>query len=565
MADYLSYNGSNNNGGGSSKFLILMGAMMLFFIAMPFFMPSQPQDKKDDEKTPQTQEKSIENLAVTVKYPVESRVLESDQFQITWSNIGGGRAKDIFIKDPDRYFEHGDFIRSQKPANDQTAGILPFQMTLPSFGVSAETQFQTTSPDTVHNEVKFTYVDPAGRYQFDKTFSTTDVPYVVHTKVALTNRTDQPVNDSLSISFFIKQIEGEEPGLFTPGAYVAAKCYADGDMEYVDATDKDETETYSKSVKWFGVDESYFAMAMMMTYAGTCEIKNTDGLLSSTYSIPLTLNPNATTSYEFDVYVGPKEARYLEAAGEASNLPSVIDYGWMEVLAKPMAWILDKFHELTGNWGLAIILLTIIVRLLLWPIAQKSQLSMMRMSKIAPLMQKLQEQYKDDPQTLQQKQLELYQQHQINPFGCLPLLLQMPIFFALYRCIFVTGGLYKADFVLWIHDLSARDPYFVLPVLCVGLLVLQQVLTPSVAKNTQQKVMMIAMPVFFGLMMLFLPAGLNLYMLVSSMFSMGQSFYVRRLIAREDAKAAADGPNPDVIDVDSLSSKDKRAAKRRDK
>ncbi len=569
MAEYLNYNGSNDSGGKSSNWLILMGLMMLAFIVMPYFMPQQKPESLP-EKTQDTQETKDDSLVVSVKYPIESRVLESDQYQITWTNAGGGRVQDVLIKDPDRYFEHGDFIRSQKSENENLGGILPFRMTLPAMGVTAETQFQTASPADSHNEVKYTYVDPEGKFQFDKSFSTTDVPYIVHTKIALTNRTDQAISDKLSIAFFIKQIKGEEPGLFTPGAYVAAKCYADGDLEYVDATDKNETESYQKSLQWFGVDESYYAMIMMTNYGGSCEIKNEvkneESLLSSTYALPLVLNPNSTTTYEFDVYMGPKEARYLSAAGEDHNLPAVIDYGWMEVLAKPMAWILDKFHELTGNWGFAIILLTIIVRLLLWPIAQKSQLSMMRMSKIAPLMQELQEKYKDDPQTLQQKQLELYQKQGINPFGCLPLLLQMPIFFALYRCIFVTGGLYKADFVFWIHDLSARDPFFILPILCVALLIVQQLLTPTATKNKQQKIMMITMPAFFGLMMLFLPAGLNLYMFVSSLFSMGQSFYVRHIIAQEEgAKAVAADANG-VIDIEpsTLSSKERRAAKRRE-
>lgn len=142
----------------------------------------------------------------------------------------------------------------------------------------------------------------------------------------------------------------------------------------------------------------------------------------------------------------------------------------------------------------------------------------------------------------------------------------MPIFFALYRCIFVTGGLYHAPFVLWIQDLSAPDPFFILPILSVVLLILQQVLTPSTTKNLQQKIMMYSMPAIFGLMMLFLPSGLCLYMVVSSTFSMAQSFYVRRIIAKEndgDNNNNNNG-NDDVIDVESLSSKDKRAAKRRE-
>jgi YidC/Oxa1 family membrane protein insertase len=285
--------------------------------------------------------------------------------------------------------------------------------------------------------------------------------------------------------------------------------------------------------------------------------------------MPVTLDAQKSISYEFDIYLGPKESRYLQDFGEERHLDAMIDYGWMEVLAKPMAWILDKFHDLTGNWGIAIILLTIIVRMLLWPVAQKSSTSMMRMSKLAPLMQELQEKYKDDPQTLMQKQAELYKKFNINPFGCLPLLLQMPIFFALYRCIFVTGGLYHAEFFGWIHDLSAKDPYFVLPLISVGLIVFQQLITPTATKNKQQKYMMMFMPVMIGAMMLWLPAGLCLYMVISSMIGMVQSLYTRKILAAEEgdlANAVTEGLGANagrVIEVERTESKDKRVRKRR--
>ena len=543
--DYLSYNGPENNKGGG-RFYIAMAVMMLFFIILPYFMPQpeQPQEALDDKTA-----SSSELVPVVVKYPIETRTLETDDYSLTMTNAGGARIESFHIKLPERYSEHGDFIRSQKNESNAVGGLLPLTMELKSFGINPETSFKTTSEDPNHKEIRFVYTDPDEKYQFEKIFTTTDKPYVVHTRLALTNRSSDLISDNLSIALFIRQIEGEEPGIFPPGSYVAAKCHSDGEMEYLDATDKDENEKFTKNLKWFAVDESYFVIAMSAEFANACELRNDNGILKSIMNVPVTMAPGTTTSYDFDMYVGPKESKYLANFGQERELDEIIDYGWIEVLAKPMAWILDKFHQWTGNWGLAIILLTLIVRVLLWPIAQKSQISMMRMSKIAPLMQEIQEKYKDDPATMQQKQLELYQQHQINPFGCLPLLLQMPIFFALYRCIFVTGGLYHAPFVLWIRDLSAPDPYFILPLLSVGLLVLQQLLTPTATKNKQQKIMMISMPILFGLMMLFLPSGLCLYMVISSTFSMAQSFYVRHLMAKEDDTAADSHDGKGVIDV----------------
>lgn len=561
--DYISYQGNDNKNNGSRSILILAFIFILLILA-PFISPQNNMARDAADATPieDNADNTPKDIPVAVKFPVQTRTLETDQLTISMTNVGGGRPNSILIKDPDRYAQHGEFIRSQKQTDEDHADILPLAVDFPALGITRDTQFETISAPDDHKTAAFAYTTPNGNLKFVKTFSTTDKPYVIHAKFDITNLSTQNIQSDLSLTLFIKQIEGEEPGLFTPGSYVAAKCFTDDTMEYLDATDKDKEESYSKEIRWFAVDESYFAIAAAIPNAKECHLENDNGLLASHLQVPVAVDQGKTTSLEFDIYTGPKESKYLAYLGDDVELEKIIDYGWIEVLAKPMAFILDKFHQWTGNWGLAIILLTIIVRILLWPIAQKSQISMMRMSKIAPLMQELQEKYKDDQATLAQKQMELYKEQNVSPFGCLPLLLQMPIFFALYRCIFVTGGLYHASFVLWIKDLSAPDPFFVLPLISVGLLVLQQLLTPSTAKNTQQKVMMFSMPVIFGIMMLFLPAGLCLYMVVSSGFSMAQSFYVRHIIAKEDAEKQ--GPKVEVLNPENSSSKDRRAAKRRD-
>ncbi|MBR4986752.1 MAG: membrane protein insertase YidC [Proteobacteria bacterium] len=570
--NYLSYNGQGGGDGGSGRWAIMMGLLLLAVLALEYFLPKQPADQTPQGQTEQVQAPgdAAQAVPVSVLYQIEPRTLSTDSYDLTLTNAGGGRISSFHLKKPDRYFEHGDYIRSQKPEVDSKGGILPLEVTFPAFGIGPETQFKTVSDAGDSKQARFLYTDVNGNYEFEKIFAVTDDPYVVHVKFRLTNRSSQALADNMAISMYIKQIEGEEPGLFTPGSYVAAKCHSGGAMKYLDATDKDKEKTFDSKLNWFAVDESYFAIAMTADHGMSCEISNNkDGLLRSRLNTAVTIHPNETLTYSYDIFMGPKEARYLsfgEPQDKNLQLDSIIDYGFMEVLAKPMAWILDKFHEWTGNWGLAIIILTLIVRILLWPIAQKSQVSMSRMSKIAPLMQEIQEKYKDDPATMQQKQIELYQKYKISPFGCLPLLIQMPIFFALYRCIFVTGGLYRAPFFGWIQDLSARDPYFILPIISVLLLLGQQLLMPSTTKNKQQKIMMFAMPIIFGLMMLWLPSGLCLYMVISSLFSIVQSYYVRRMIAREEDIVPADGSSDaaDVIDVENLSSKDKRAAKRRE-
>lgn len=532
------YLNSQPSGQGGGRMLSMMFIMLLIFAVMPFFIkPPEPPQTSDEPSAATEAEAVVAPVTTHVAHQVETRSIETEDYKLVMTNAGGGRASSFFLKTPDRYVEHGDFIRSQKPENADFGGLLPFEMTLKSFQVFNETSFSVTSSPDDHSKIAFHYATPDGTFSVDKTFTKTDKPYVLHAEVKLTNNSTQNISDSLTTGLYIKQFENEEPGMFKPGTFVAAKCFTDGKMKYIDATDKEESENYKKSVAWTAVDESYFAIAIHPDKDNaTCVIENDGELIKSYLEVPLMISAGGSQTVSFDIFMGPKEAEYLAVFGH--ELPAMIDYGWIEVLAKPMAWILSVFHDWTGNWGLAIILLTLIVRLLLWPIAHKGQVGMMNMSKLAPLMKELQEKYKDDQQMFAQKQMELYKQYNINPMaGCLPLLIQMPVFFALYRCIFVTGGLYNAPFYLWIKDLSSPDPYFILPVLSVLLMVSQQFLMPSQVKNTQQRVMMLLMPVMFGAMMLFLPSGLCLYMIISAGIGMIQSFYVRRVMARSDLVA----------------------------
>lgn len=560
--DDLTYNAQQKKGGGSSSLLFMMMMLVLVFVALPYFNRDKDPQKQEQNapKAPIADTTSTApkpNIALT--YPISEKTLQTNEYSLSITNAGGGRLKHFNIKLPERYAKHGEFIRSQKSDDDSLGGILPFELTMPSIGLKSETQFQMLD-STEPNTIKLGFTDNSGLIQLTKTFRTTDTPYVLELSLNLQNASPNPIEDKLSAALYIKQIEGEEPGLFTPGSLVAAKCFAEKDLEVIDASDTDEAELFSKDVEWIAADESYYAMAMYAQNASQCEIVNKEGLLSATMHTPFVVPAGQSSTQTFQIYLGPKEAEYLKAFGH--DLDEVIDYGWMEILAKPMAWLLKVFHSWTGNWGLAIILLTLIIRALLWPVAQKSQESMIRMSKLSPKIQELQAKYKDNPQELQQQTMALYKEHNINPLGCLPLFLQMPVFFALYRTIYVTGGLYNAEFVLWIHDLSAPDPYFILPILTVVLFVLQQLVTPQSVKSTQQKVMLYSLPVVFGIMMLFLPSGLCLYMVVSTGFSILQGVYTRRKLARADALLVTNTSTTTLNDE--LDAKARRAAKRRD-
>lgn len=229
---------------------------------------------------------------------------------------------------------------------------------------------------------------------------------------------------------------------------------------------------------------------------------------------------------ELNIFLGPKEHEIL---GKYTNgVFSVIDYGWFDVIAKPLFVVLEFFHGLTGNWGWAIILLTVVAKLLFFPLSQKSFRSMQRLQKLQPLVQKLQDVYKDDREKLNQEMLRLYRENKVNPLGgCLPMLLQIPIFFALYKVLLESIELKGAGWILWIKDLAQMDPYYVTPVLMGATMVIQQMMAPKTGDPLQRKMMM-ALPFVFTFMFLTFPAGLVVYWLVSNILTIAQQWVIYR-------------------------------------
>jgi len=241
--------------------------------------------------------------------------------------------------------------------------------------------------------------------------------------------------------------------------------------------------------------------------------------------------------YVYELYVGPKDINLLKKA--EVGLEDSIDFWIVGFLAKPMLQVLKWCHSLMPSWTLAIILLTVLVKLLLLPLTQKSFGQMQRMSALKPQMDLLRERYGKDKNRLNQEMMNLYKREKVNPLGgCFPMLLQMPIWIALYRTIYSSAELYQAPMGLWIHDLSAPDPFFVMPLLLGVLMFAQQKMTPTATDSQQAKMMLYIMPVMFTVFMLFLPAGLNLYILVNTLLSLVQQYYLKRKFAAPTVPAA---------------------------
>ncbi|OSM00464.1 putative protein translocase subunit yidC [Magnetofaba australis IT-1] len=232
---------------------------------------------------------------------------------------------------------------------------------------------------------------------------------------------------------------------------------------------------------------------------------------------------------KYDLYIGPKEIRTLEAEGD--NLERAIDYGWFHFLAVPLVDTLLFFNDYLSNYGLAIILLTVLIKLAFFPLANKSYRSMNAMKKLQPKIEDLKKLYGSDKQRLNQEMMKLYQEHKVNPLGgCLPILVQIPVFFALYKTLFLSIEMRHAPFALWIHDLSAMDPYYVLPLLMGASMFLQSRLNPAPADPIQAKIMMF-LPVIFTVMFLSFPSGLVLYWFVNNVLSIAQQWYIMKKYA----------------------------------
>ncbi|VAX11208.1 Inner membrane protein translocase and chaperone YidC, long form [hydrothermal vent metagenome] len=252
------------------------------------------------------------------------------------------------------------------------------------------------------------------------------------------------------------------------------------------------------------------------------------------YSPLVSVAEGASHSFTSKLFIGPKLQQEMEDT--APGLELTVDYGWLTFLAKPIYWLLQKMYSLSNNWGWAIIFLTILIKAGFYKLSEASYKSMANMRKLAPRMQALKDRYGDDKAAMNQAMMKMYKQEKINPLGgCLPILVQIPVFIALYWVLLESVELRQAPFILWITDLSAKDPYFVLPVIMAASMFIQQKLNPAPLDPVQAKVMM-SLPFVFGIFFAFFPSGLVLYWVVNNLISITQQWFITKKIEQEVSK-----------------------------
>jgi YidC/Oxa1 family membrane protein insertase len=291
---------------------------------------------------------------------------------------------------------------------------------------------------------------------------------------------------------------------------------------------------------WVALVQHYFVSAFVPPNGVEREFfarKVGNDLFTAGVVVPVgTAAPGATASIEVPLYAGPQIQADLTAM--APGLDLVVDYGFLTIIASPMHWVLEKLHDLVGNWGWAIILLTILIKAIFFPLSAASYRSMAKLRLVTPRMQQIKERHGGDRARMQQEMMELYKTEKINPLGgCLPIVVQIPVFIALYWVLLGSVEMRNAPWIGWITDLSIKDPFFVLPLLMGITMFVQTKLNPTPPDPIQAKVMLF-LPIVFTGMFLFFPAGLVLYWTVNNILSIAQQWQITRMIESGKEKAA---------------------------
>lgn len=364
-----------------------------------------------------------------------------------------------------------------------------------------------------------------------KTLTFKKASYEVLVNYKLQNTSNQKIDTA---AYFQLIRDGEEPSgasKFVP-TYTGAAVFTDmAKLQKIDFSSIDKAKAeYPKEAKdgWIGILQHYFVSAWIPSEGGQREYfskKLESGLYSVGTIVPVTAEPGKATEVSAQLYAGPAQSSLDKVT---PGLDLSVDYGWLTVIAKPMFWVMTLLNSWVHNWGVAIILLTILIKLIFFPLSAASYRSMAKMRVVAPKLENIKKQYANDREKLNRAMMDLYKTEKINPLGgCLPVLIQIPVFIALYWSILESVEMRYAPFFGWIQDLSAADPYYILPLIMGASMIVQSKLNPTPPDPMQAKLMQI-MPVVFSVVFFFFPAGLVLYSVVNNILSIGQQWYITR-------------------------------------
>jgi YidC/Oxa1 family membrane protein insertase len=416
--------------------------------------------------------------------------------------------------------------------NDSDPNIYSFSTRATGINLPDSTLFspdadRLTVDKNASRQLTFNYISGQG-YTIRKIYTFSPGVYGIKLETRIFNNSAAPLVGTIQqVMTYPAEPKVKNNRFDTAGSYL----FSDNSLQSNKIKDvSTASKRYDKSILWSGFADKYFLSAILAEKSSIASVelkKNSAGFFESVVSSPqFTVNPGQSTTVAQNLFIGPKDIDILKAQG--NSLVQSLDLGWFTIIAKPMLYSLKFLYHYVGNYGVAIIILTIILKALFFPLTHKSFKSMKGMQKIQPEMTKLREKFKDDKDSMNKAVMELYREHKVNPMGgCLPMVVQIPVFFALYKSLMFSIELRHAPFFFWLTDLADKDPYYIMPVIMGISMFFQQKMTPSNMEPLQQK-MMLALPVVFTFMFLSFPSGLVLYWLVNNILTIGQQMYINK-------------------------------------
>jgi YidC/Oxa1 family membrane protein insertase len=480
-------------------------------------------------KTVNTSPASFDSMPTTA--PQKDVHVETDLYVAVFS-ARGASLKTLTLKNYRE--ENSPTAKKVTLGSDADPGILSFAsratgINLLDSAVYVPDVASLTIEKSGSRQLSFNYISGQG-YTVRKIYTFSAGGYGIKLETQVFNNSEAPLVGSIQqIMTYPAEPKVKDNRFDTAGSYL----FSDNSLQSNKIKDvSSASKRFEKSIQWSGFADKYFMNAILSENNSIASVelkKNSAGFFETVVSSPqLTINPGQSATITHRLFVGPKDIDILKAQG--NSLEQSLDLGWFTVIAKPLLYTLKFFYQYVGNYGIAIIIITIILKALFFPLTHKSYKSMKGMQKIQPEMMKLKEKYKDDRDAMNKAVMELYREHKVNPMGgCLPMVVQIPVFFALYKSLMFSIELRHAPFFFWVTDLADKDPYYVTPVIMGITMFIQQKMTPSQMDPMQQK-MMLALPVVFTFMFLSFPSGLVLYWLVNNVLTIGQQMYINKLV-----------------------------------
>jgi YidC/Oxa1 family membrane protein insertase len=538
------------------RLLIAIVLSVLVFTVWGFFFQDNTSPPQQSAQTQPETSLPADSSAAGPAAPIQEKPLPA--FQKTRDLVVNTPLYAVTISDKGAFFKHfilknyRESVESDSPSKELVSlpgsGTLHLSFTENSIPDFTDAIFLSTiSADSLEvqdsaREVSFLWTSPSG-ITIEKHYKFYPDSYLFGLNIVIKNNSGKLLQDHPALS-----LTGKYTGAKNSYGFEGPSVLINNALEQVDVKDLAKKSVYPGRVDWTCLEERYFLSGIVpaVPVESSVRLSLANSRLDNSLVEPeIRIDSGAQKKFEYKVYMGPKSYSILKTLG--IGLDRAIHFGFFDILAKPLLWLLNFLHDFIPNYGLAIIALTLIIKGILWPLGSKSYKSMSEMKKIQPLMAQIREKYKDDKKKMNEETMALYKTYKVNPLGgCLPMVVQIPVFFALYRMLYEAIELRHAPFMGWINDLSAPDrllhfsfsipfmePPYGIPVLTIimgATMFIQQKMSPPMGDPTQAKMMMM-MPIVFTFIFINFSSGLVLYWLVNNVVSISQQYYIQKKYA----------------------------------